>query len=216
MKLLPRKSDLIHRQKAGLRNKKKKNKSEDLRENRNKTKEKDKEFNINHHQRNDNMYNKNNYSRDNSYNLKKNNNKKTINNQKKCNSVNNRKFEFRKSNGEFSYALRKRKELEYKKKEHFHPNEEKYDIIKRNIILGRTLPEMIVLNTYRLVNDDDYVKFRNIFNYNKNNKKIKIKRSVLNNKRDKYNDNNIGYNKAFLTPNINIKNNEEITKTSYI
>ena len=43
----------------------------------------------------------------------------------------------------------------YKNNEHFHPNEEKTEIINQNILLGKTLPEMIELNKYGLVSFAD-------------------------------------------------------------
>jgi hypothetical protein len=198
------------------------NKSQALKENHNKNRRKknDKKFNNNHHQRNHTKseIHKDNYSLDNNYTIKNYKNKKNDNKNKRHNSAINNKLNYRKPNGQLSYASRKRMENKFKKNDHFHPNEEKYAIINRNIFLGRTLPEMIVLNSHRLVDDDDYKMFQNILNYNKNHKKIKIKRSELNNINNKSdtNINDIDFNKPFKTQIIkNNQTKDEIIHNTY-
>ena len=163
-----------------------------------------------------NYKNRNNLSPNNSHDKNNNNNNK----KNKFNYKNINKFDFRSLNGQSSYAQRHKLEKEYKINEHFHPNEEKYVITNKNIFLGRTLPEMIVLNSYRLVNDDDYEMYQNIFNYNKNHKKIKVKKSELNS----INDNNVNYinnntdiNKLNLNQNSKeFTNKNENIHTSYL
>ena len=160
----------------------------------------------------------------------KNNIKYRNNNSKNKNMNNNLKSNYnidhRRYDPLLSYALRHKLEKKYKLNGHFHPNEEKPTMIDKNILLGRTMPEMIVLNNYGLVNDDDYELYQNIVKYNK-----------LNNKRNKrYNlkdycinvnyNNNIINNNHYLNGknnlNINQKNGNEIkiedenVKTPYI
>ena len=148
-------------------NKNKRNKSVDLNEdknNNNKRKnndDKDKEYN--------NYTNKKNNNR-------KNNNNKLENNKKKKNNLRNKfNFDLRGYDDKSSYALRHKMEKEYHNNDHFHPNEEKPQKITKNILLGRTLPEMIVLNNYGLVSDSDYELYKNIIEFsNKNNIKTKL------------------------------------------
>jgi hypothetical protein len=125
-----------------------------------------------------------------------------------------------------SYALRHKLEKKYKLNGHFHPNEEKPSMVDKNIFLGRTMPEMIVLNNYGLVNDDDYELYQNIVKYNKlnnkRNKRYNLKDYCIN---VNYNNNIINNNLTLSGKNnlnINQKNDNEIkiedenVKTPYI
>ena len=96
-------------------------------------------------------------------NLKKNNEK----NNKYNWLVNNHKGYFKKNDLNSSYALRHKIGKDFGINGHFNPNEDRNKIIKNKIILGRTLPEMIVLNNYGLVSDEDYLMYQKIVNYNK-------------------------------------------------
>ena len=130
-----------------LRNKKNKSKSVDLDDNSNKTGIKNR----------NNKKNKINLSEDD-------------NNDKN----NKNKFHFKRYEPQNSYSLRHKMKKDYKIDGHFHPNEEKPEFIDNKIFLGRTLPEMIVLNRYGLVTDEDFEIYKKYHEYNK-----------LNNKRNK-------------------------------
>ena len=167
----PEKGNL--RGKKILDNKNKRNKSADLNDddnNNNRRKDNDDKYNNknNNGKKNNNINNNIIISDDN--NLDKNNQNK---NKNKINLRNKNKFNFR-GYDKSSYALRHKMEKDYKNNEHFHPNEEKPEIVNQNILLGRTLPEMIVLNNYGLVSDEDYEFYKNIIKLN-NEKNIKTK-----------------------------------------
>ena len=155
----------------------------------------------------------NNKDKNNKNNIKyRNNNSKNENTNNNLNS--NYNIDHRRYDPLLSYALRHKLEKKYKLNGHFHPNEEKPTMIDKNILLGRTMPEMIVLNNYGLVNDDDYELYQNIVNYNKlNNKRNKrygLKDYYIN---GNYNNNIINNNntlKSKINSNINQKNGSEI------
>ena len=60
-----------------------------------------------------------------------------------------------------SYAKRHKYEKEHKIKNDYNKNKKKDDISNKNILFERTLPEMIVLNNFGLVNDEDYEFYKN-------------------------------------------------------
>ena len=118
-------------------------------------------------------------------------------------------------------------EKDYKINGHFHPNEEKPEIINKKILLGRTIPEMIVLNNYRLVDEDDYEMYQKIVNYNKLNSKRNKKPGLkfyniknINNNENIINDDYPVNNKSKINLNSennnDIKNKDENIKTSFI
>ena len=189
-----------------LRNRK--NKSVDLKHNNSQKKNKD------------NKENKKNNNLSQNDNIEKNHNNKN-------NLKNNNKNIFRRYEPLSSYAKRHKMEKEYKINGHFHPNEEKPEIISKKILLGRTIPQMIVLNNYRLVNEDDYEMYQRIVNYNKLNNKRNNKPDLdfyninyINNKGNIINDNYSVSDNAKI--NLNSKNNNEYKikdeniKTSFI
>ena len=149
---------------------------------------------------------------------------KTNNVKNKNNYDNNPKFDYRtRYNNESSYAQRHKMRKQYELDGHFHPNEEKPITIGDHIFLGRTLPEMIVLNNYGMVNDNDYEMFQKILNYNKLNKKRTIKKSQLKSYKNNNNVNNANYinspniPKSTLQQNSNEgKNKDETIQTSYL
>ena len=209
-----------------LRNKnKKKNKSVDLNgKNKNKIKDKDKDKDRDRDRDYKNLSEKK-YDRNklkympNGYPHNKTNNVKNKNNYD-----NNPKFDYRtRYNNESSYAQRHKMRKQYELDGHFHPNEEKPITIGDHIFLGRTLPEMIVLNNYGMVNDNDYEMFQKILNYNKLNKKRTIKKSQLKSYKNNNNLNNANYinspniPKSTLQQNSNEgKNKDETIQTSYL
>ena len=209
-----------------LRNKnKKKNKSVDLNgKNKNKIKDKDKDKDRDRDRDYKNLSEKK-YDRNklkympNGYPHNKTNNVKNKNNYD-----NNPKFDYRtRYNNESSYAQRHKMRKQYELDGHFHPNEEKPITIGDHIFLGRTLPEMIVLNNYGMVNDNDYEMFQKILNYNKLNKKRTIKKSQLKSYKNNNNVNNANYinspniPKSTLQQNSNEgKNKDETIQTSYL
>ena len=209
-----------------LRNKnKKKNKSEDLNgKNKNKIKDKDKDKDRDRDRDYKNLSEKK-YDRNklkympNGYPHNKTNNVKNKNNYD-----NNPIFDYRtRYNNESSYAQRHKMRKQYELDGHFHPNEEKPITIGDHIFLGRTLPEMIVLNNYGMVNDNDYEMFQKILNYNKLNKKRTIKKSQLKSYKNNNNVNNANYinspniPKSTLQQNSNEgKNKDETIQTSYL
>lgn len=203
-----------------LRNKKKKqNKSVDL-DGKNKNKIKGKDKDRDYKNLSEKKYDRN----------KPNNisngypNNKTNNVKNKNNYGNNPKFEYRtRYNNESSYAQRHKMKKQYELDGHFHPNEEKPITIGDHIFLGRTLPEMIVLNNYGMVDDNDYEMFQKILNYNKLNKKRTIKKSQLKFYKNNNNLNNANYinitdlPKSTLQQNSNEgKNKDETIQTSYL
>ena len=207
-----------------LRNKnKKKNKSVDLNgKNKNKIKDKDKDRDRDRDYKNlsEKKYDRNKLKyMPNGYPHNKTNNVKNKNNYD-----NNPKFDYRtRYNNESSYAQRHKMRKQYELDGHFHPNEEKPITIGDHIFLGRTLPEMIVLNNYGMVNDNDYEMFQKILNYNKLNKKRTIKKSQLKSYKNNNNLNNANYinspniPKSTLQQNSNEgKNKDETIQTSYL
>ena len=207
-----------------LRNKnKKKNKSVDLNgKNKNKIKDKDKDKDRDRDYKNlsEKKYDRNKLKyMPNGYPHNKTNNVKNKNNYD-----NNPKFDYRtRYNNESSYAQRHKMRKQYELDGHFHPNEEKPITIGDHIFLGRTLPEMIVLNNYGMVNDNDYEMFQKILNYNKLNKKRTIKKSQLKSYKNNNNLNNANYinspniPKSTLQQNSNEgKNKDETIQTSYL
>ena len=207
-----------------LRNKnKKKNKSVDLNgKNKNKIKDKDKDRDRDRDYKNlsEKKYDRNKLKNmPNGYPHHKTNNVKNKNNYD-----NNPKFDYRtRYNNESSYAQRHKMRKQYELDGHFHPNEEKPITIGDHIFLGRTLPEMIVLNNYGMVNDNDYEMFQKILNYNKLNKKRTIKKSQLKSYKNNNNLNNVNYinspniPKSTLQQNSNEgKNKDETIQTSYL
>ena len=207
-----------------LRNKNKKNnKSVDLNgNNKNKIKDKDKDRDRDRDYKNlsEKKYDKNKLKYiPNGYPHNKTNNVKNKNNYE-----NNPKFDYRtRYNYESSYAQRHKMKKQYELDGHFHPNEEKPITIGDHIFLGRTLPEMIVLNNYGMVNDNDYEMFQKILNYNKLNKKRTIKKSQLKFYKNNNNLNNANYinitdlPKSTLQQNSNEgKNKDETIHTSYL
>ena len=149
---------------------------------------------------------------------------KTKNDKNKNNYGNNPKFDYRtRYNYESSYAQRHKMKKQYEIDGHFHPNEDKPITIGDHIFLGRTLPEMIVLNNYGMVNDNDYEMFQKILNYNKLNKKRTIKKSQLKFYKDNNNPNNVNYINNTNIPKSNLQQNsnemnikDETIRTSYI
>ena len=104
-------------------------------------------------------------------------------------------------------------ELELKKKEKKQLNLKEGKEIKnyRNTSLGRTLYEMIVLNTYKLVDNDDYEIFQNYFKKNKNNKKTRKTKSELNHLK------NLNHSESDIDDNDNgIDNIDKENKEIYI
>lgn len=207
-----------------LRNKnKKKNKSVDLNgKNKNKIKDKDKDKDRDRDYKNlsEKKYNRNKLNNiPNGYPHNKTNNVKNKNNYN-----NYPKFDYRtRYNYESSYAQRHKMKKQYEIDGHFHPNEEKPITIGDHIFLGRTLPEMIVLNNHGMVNDNDYEMFQKILNYNKLNKKRTIKKSQLKFYKNNNNPNNANYinstniPKSTLQQNSNEgKNKDETIQTSYL
>jgi len=207
-----------------LRNKNKKiNKSVDLNgKNKNKIKDKDKDKDRDRDYKNlsEKKYNRNKLNNiPNGYPHNKTNNVKNKNNYN-----NYPKFDYRtRYNYESSYAQRHKMKKQYEIDGHFHPNEEKPITIGDHIFLGRTLPEMIVLNNHGMVNDNDYEMFQKILNYNKLNKKRTIKKSQLKFYKNNNNPNNANYinstniPKSTLQQNSNEgKNKDETIQTSYL
>ena len=205
-----------------LRNKKrKKNKSVDLNgKNKNKIKDKDKDKDR------DRDYKNLSYDRNKLNNISNGYPHNKTNNAKNKNSYdNNPKFDYRtRYNFESSYAQRHKMKKQYELDGHFHPNEEKPITIGDHIFLGRTLPEMIVLNNYGMVNDNDYEMFQKILNYNKLHKKKTIKKSDLKYYQNNNNHNNPNYignstdiPRSNLQQNSNEgKNKDETIQTSYL
>lgn len=192
-----------------------KNKSVDTKDENYNKKKKNKNKEINNNKNKGNLSDRN-------YNLKNNSQDK---NNEKDNLKKMQQYNFRRYEPQSSYALRYKKGKNYKLNGHFHPNEEKPVFIDKKIALGRTLPEMIVLNNYGLVNDDDYIMYQKIVNYNKlhnkRNKKNDLKSYYMNNSGNNVNDiNNTIVGKSNLNLNSNdnneIKIQDENIKTSFI
>ena len=150
---------------------------------------------------------------------KKNTKQKNVYGDHKNNKINLRNgfnSELRRYEPFSSYAMRHKMAKNFKINEHFHPNEEKPVFYYNKILLGRTLPEMIVLNDYGLVSDDDYKMYQDIANYNKHNK-LKYKNKIKKYHRN-YNGNfinNTDINKLNQNENNAIKNKDELIKISY-
>lgn len=147
---------------------------------------------------------------------------KTNDNKNKNNYKNDHKFNYRtRYDFEPSYAKRHKLKKEYKIDGHFHPNEEKPTYIDKEILLGRTLPEMIVLNNYGMVSDDDYEMYQKILNYNKTHRHIRNDRvyhlnNTNNNSGNYINNTDIGKSNNIQQSSNDNKNKDNIIHTSYL
>ena len=191
------------------KNNKKINNKDKLRSNKKKNKSVDSKSNNNNE--NNHLWGKNNYSK---------------NSNNKPNLININNFGYRRYESQSSYVFRHKLEKKYKLNGHFYPNEEKQILVDKQILLGRTMLQMTVLNNYGLVNDDDYELYQNIVNYNKlNNKRNKRYnfKNYINGNTNNNNTNNKNHtlkNKTNLSTHQNerneIKIDDENIKSSYI